>query len=109
MNHVDCLPRCVEAQGVLVVLVVQWAVWEAEVETGEASPQEDHGVLEETLLEGMSSTELETGSAPTRDVETRTLPGEQSVINARLLNQKAFFHLPSHLQVEIVAEVALVA
>lgn len=49
-----------------MVLAVQWAGWEAEVETGEALPQEDHGVLEETLLEETSSTELETGSAPTR-------------------------------------------
>lgn len=107
MNPVGCLPHCVEAREVLAVLAVPWAAWAAEVEIGEASPPEDRGVLEETLLEGMSSTVLETGSAPTRGVETRTLPGEQSAISARLPNQKAFCHPPSHLRAENAAEVAL--
>lgn len=51
-----------------MVLVVQWAAWEAEVVTGEVVlHQEDHEDQEETLLvEEMSSTEQETGSAPIR-------------------------------------------
>lgn len=59
-----------------VVLVGQWAAWEAEVVTGEVVlHQEDHEDQEETLLgEEMSNTEQETGSAPTRKPCTYFLP-----------------------------------
>lgn len=114
MSHVACLRLSVEAQEVLGgrgALVVQWVVWEAEAVTGAAAlPQEDRGDPEETLLvEGMCSTEQETGSAPTRDVETRTLRGEQNATSARLLNQKASSLHPSRLQVVTVPGVAPVA
>lgn len=89
---------------------VPWVEWEAEEETGEVFHQEDPGVPEETLQEEeMSSTEQEIGSALIQAVETRILPGEQSVISVRPLSQRDFFHRPFHLQVAIVAEVALVA
>lgn len=51
-----------------VALAVRWVVWAAEVVTGAvALPREGPEDPEETLLvEEMSSTEPETGSAPTR-------------------------------------------
>lgn len=111
MSLVACLPPSVEAQEVRegqVVLEVQWVAWEAEVVTGAvALPQEGHADPEETLLvEEMSSTGLETGSAPTRAVETRTLPGEQNATSARLQSPKASFHHPSRHQVAIAAGAA---
>lgn len=99
-----------EVQGAQEVLGDPWVAWEAVEETEEAFPQEDPGVPEETHLEEeMSSTERETGSAPIRGVETRTLPGEQNATSVRLRSLKAFSHHPSHLRVVTVAEVALVA
>ena len=61
--------QALEAPGGQAVLVAQWAEWEVEVVTGVAAalPQEDRGGPEETLpVEETSSTEQETGSAPTR-------------------------------------------
>lgn len=85
---------------------VPWAGWEAEVATGEASPPEDHGDPGETPLGAACSTVLGTGSAPIRDVETRTSPGEQSAISARLLNQKGFSRPLFPLQAATAVEAA---
>lgn len=87
-----------------------WVAWEAVEETEEAFLHGGHGAPEETPLEEeMSNTELETGSAPIRAVETRTSPGEQSATSVRPLSLRASSRHPSHLRVVIVAEVALVA
>lgn len=92
------------------VLEGPWVAWEAVEETEEASPQEGLGVQEGTpLAEEMSNTELETGSVPTRAVETRTSPGEQNATSVRPLSPRASSRHPSHLRVVIEAEVALVA
>lgn len=112
MSSGECLPLSAEARGGLAARggpaarAAPWAGWEAEVETGAASPPEDRGDPGGTPPAGASSTEPATGSAPTRDVETRTLPGEQSAISARLLNRKGFCHPRFPLQEETVAEVA---
>lgn len=107
MRAEGCHRHFVEVQE---VLGDPWVAWEAVEETEEASPQEDPGVLEGTHLEEeMSSTELETGSAPIRVVETRTSPGEQNATSVRPLSLKASSHHPSRPRVVTVAEVALVA
>lgn len=79
---------------------VPWDEWVAEVVSVVDSCLEDHGhhvVVQ--LVAPMCSTELETGSVPTRDVETKILLGEQSVTSARHLNLKASFLLHSHPKV----------
>ncbi|KAB1255863.1 RNA-binding protein EWS, partial [Camelus dromedarius] len=87
-------------QGAQEVLGDPWVAWEAVEETEEASHQEGPVVLEGTHLEEeTSSTELETGSAPIRGVETRTSPGEQSATSVRPQSLKASFHHLSHLRV----------
>lgn len=83
-----------------------WAGWGEEVETGVGSPREDHGGPGETHPEGASSTAPATGSALTRAVETRTLPGERSATSARRPNQRGSSHPPSLLQAVTEAEVA---
>ena len=61
-----------------------WVAWEAVEETEVAFRQEDPGVPEGTHPEEeMSSSELGTGSAPIRGVETRTSPGEQNATRVR--------------------------
>lgn len=56
-----------QVQGAQEVLEDPWGAWEAAEETEEASHQEGPAVPGGTRLEEeMSSTELETGSAPTR-------------------------------------------
>lgn len=57
----------------------------------------------------MSSTELETGSAPIRGVETRISPGEQNATSVRPRSLKASSRHPFHPRAATVAEVALVA
>lgn len=110
MRVEGCHHHSVEVQVAQEVLGDPWVAWEAVEETEEASHQEGPGVPEETPLEEETfSIELETGSVPIRVVETRTLPGEQNATNVRLQNLKASSHRPSHPQVEIVAEAALVA
>lgn len=51
------------------------------------------------------SRELGTGSVQTRDVETRTLPGEWSVTNAKLPNPKVLVEVPLSPLVVSEAEV----
>lgn len=58
-----------------------WVGWEAEVETGAASPREDRGDPGETPPAGASSTELATGSVPIRKYPAPLVaaaPGEHS-------------------------------
>lgn len=87
-----------------------WVAWEAVEETEVASPPGDLGAPGETPQEeGMSSTELGTGSVPIRAVETRTSPGGQSVTSARPQSLKDSSLRPSHPQVVTVAEAALAA
>lgn len=112
MSSGECLPLSAEGRGGLearggpAARAAPWAGWEAEEETGAASPPEDREAPGETPLGAASSTAPATGSAPTRDVETRTLPGEQSAISARLLNQKGFCRHRFPLQEETAAEAA---
>ena len=98
MSSEECLPRCAEVtfstargtalscsrgrrpvrltelslqvQGGLAARAAPWAGWEAEVETGVASPREDRGDPGETPPAGASSTELVTGSVPIREYPT---------------------------------------
>lgn len=99
-----------EVQGAQEVLGDPWVAWEAVEETEEAFPREGPGVPGGTHLEEeMSSTELETGSAPIRGVETRTSPGEQNATSVRPQSLKASSRRPFHPRVATVAEVALVA
>lgn len=99
-----------EVQGAQEVLGVPWVAWEAVEETEEASPREGPGVPEGTPPEEeMSSTELETGSAPIRAVETRTSPGGQSATSVRPRSPKASSRRPSRPRAVTEAEAALVA
>lgn len=110
MRAEGCHRHSVEVQGAQEVLGAPWVAWEAVEETEVAFPQEDPGVPEGTHLEKeTSSTELGTGSAPIRGVETRTSPGEQNATSVRPRSLKASFHHPSRPRAVTVAEVALVA
>lgn len=110
MRAEGCRRRSVEVQGAQEVLGVPWVAWEAVEETEEASPQEGPGVPEGTHPEEeTSSTELETGSAPIRGVETRTSPGEQNATSVRPQSLKASSRRPFRPRVVTAAEVALVA
>lgn len=110
MRAEGCRHRSVEVQGAQEVLGAPWVAWEAVEETEVAFPQEGPGVPGGTHPEEeTSSTELETGSAPIRGVETRTSPGEQNATSVRPRSLKASFHHPFHPRVVTVAEVALVA
>lgn len=105
-----CRRRSAEVQGAQGVLGDPWVAWEAVEVTEVASLQEGPGAPEGTRLEEeTSSTELETGSAPIRGVETRTSPGGQNATSVRPQSPKASSRRPSHPQVVTVAEVALVA
>lgn len=109
MRAEGCRRPSVQVQGAQEVLGAPWVAWEAVEEIEVAFPQEGPGVPEGTHPEEeMSSTELETGSAPIRVVETRTLPGEQNATSVRPRSLKASFHHPFHLLAVTVAEVALV-
>lgn len=110
MRVEGCHRRSEEVQEAREVLEDPWVAWEAVEETEEASHQEGPAVPEGTRLEEeTSSTELETGSAPIRGVETRTLRGEQSATSVRPQSLKASSHHLSHPRAVTVAEVALVA
>lgn len=110
MRAEGCRRHFVEVQGAQEVLEAPWVAWEVVEETEVAFPQEGPGVPEGIHLEEeTSSTELETGSAPIRVVETRTSPGEQNATSVRPRSLKASFHHPFHPRVVTVAEVALVA
>lgn len=110
MKAEECLPLSEEVLEDQGDQEDPWVEWEAEEETGEVFHQEDLGAPEEILQEEeTSSTEQGIGSALIQAVETRILLGEQSVISVKPLSRRDFFHHPFHLQVVIVAEVALVA
>lgn len=110
MKAEACHHHSVEVQVAQEVLEDPWVAWEAVEETEEVFLQEAPGVPEETpLVEETSNIELEIGSVPIRVVETRTLPGEQNATSVRPQNLKASSRHPSHPQVVIVVEVALVA
>lgn len=72
------------AQGGLVAPAAPWAGWEAEVETGVASPREDRGDPGETLPAGASSTGLATGSALIRRYLYPVLPASLQQLRVRL-------------------------
>lgn len=110
MRAGGCRRRSEEVQGAQEVLEDPWGAWGAAEETEEASHQEGPAVPGGTRLEEeMSSTELETGSAPTRAVETRTSPGERSATSVRPQSLKASSHHLSHPLAVTAAEVALEA
>lgn len=110
MRAEGCHHHSVEVQEGQEVQGDPWVEWEAEEETEEVSLQEDPEVPGGTHQEEeMSNTELETGSAQIRDVETRILPGEQNATSVKPQNLKVFSHHPFHPRVVTVAEAALVA
>lgn len=106
----ECPRHFVEVQGAQEAQGDPWVEWEAEEETEAASPLEALEAPEGTHQEeGMSNTELETGSAPIRGVGTRTLPGEQNATSVKPQSLKVFSHHPFRPRVVTGAEVALVA
>lgn len=110
MREGGCHRRSVEVQGAQEVLGVPWVAWEAVEETEEASPHAGPEVPEGTPPEEeTSSTELETGSALIRGVETRTSPGEQNATSVRPQSPKASSRHPFHPRAVTEEEVALVA